>query len=150
MINTRENAMEELRSAFIELMGADRRLKARDPHPQQGDLSHSQLRALFKLQGEEQVTAGELAKRADISPASMTAMLDALERAGMVERHRSETDRRQVIVRLTPAGQERLHERKRAWTQYWENCLGDHSDSELEAAARVFHTMAAMLDGIGR
>jgi MarR family transcriptional regulator, organic hydroperoxide resistance regulator len=146
---TRTAAIEQLRSAFVELVAADRRLRARDPQ-QPGDLSQGQVRALFKFAGDEEVTAGELAKRADLSPASMTAMLDALERAGMVERHRSETDRRQVIVRLTPAGQERLHERKRAWTQYWENCLGDHSDSELEAAARVFHTMAAMLDGIGR
>jgi DNA-binding MarR family transcriptional regulator len=146
---TRTAAIEQLRSAFIELVAADRRLRARDPQ-QPGDLSQGQVRALFKFAGDEEVTAGELAKRAELSPASMTAMLDALEKAGMVERHRSETDRRQVIVRLTPAGQERLHERKRAWTQHWESCLGEHSDEELDAAARVFHTMAAMLDGIGR
>jgi DNA-binding MarR family transcriptional regulator len=146
---TRDAALEQLRSAFVELIAADRRLRARDPQ-QHGDLSHGQVRALFLFKCDEEVTAGTLAKRADLSPASMTAMLDALERAGMVERRRSETDRRQVIVRLTPAGRERLHERKRAWTQHWENCLGDHSDEELEAAARVFHTMAAMLDAVGR
>jgi DNA-binding MarR family transcriptional regulator len=145
----RTAALEQLRSAFVELMGADRRLRARDPQ-QPGDLSQSQVRALFKIAADEEITAGKLAKLADLSPASMTAMLDALEKAGMVERHRSESDRRQVIVRLTPAGQERLQERKRAWTQRWESCLGTHSDDELEAAARVLHTMAQMLDGIGR
>jgi len=108
------------------------------------------VRALFKFQGDEEVSAGVLAKRADLSPASMTAMLDALEAAGIVERHRSIQDRRQVIVRLTEKGRERLAERKAAWQEHWVQCMGSHSDSELEAAARVFHTMAQMLDSAGR
>jgi MarR family transcriptional regulator, organic hydroperoxide resistance regulator len=146
---TRTAAIEQLRSAFVELVAADRRLRARDPQ-QPGDLSQGQVRALFKFAGDEEITAGELAKRAELSPASMTAMLDALEKAGMVERHRSETDRRQVIVRLTPAGQERLQERKRAWNEHWQKSLGHYSDDELEGAARVVHSMAGLLDAIGR
>ena len=38
----------------------------------------------------------------------MTAMLDQLEHAGMIERRRSDQDRRQVIVSLTDAGHETL------------------------------------------
>jgi DNA-binding MarR family transcriptional regulator len=146
---TRSAALDSVRTAFGELIAADRRLKARDPQ-QPDDLSLSQVRALFKFQGDEEVSAGVLAKRADLSPASMTAMLDALEAAGIVERHRSIQDRRQVIVRLTEKGRERLAERKAAWQEHWVQCMGGHSDSELEAAARVFHTMAQMLDSAGR
>ncbi len=138
---TRAAALDSLRSAFGELIAADRRLKARDPQ-QPDDLSLGQVRALFKFGGEEEIPAGVLAKRADLSPASMTAMLDALEANGIVERHRSETDRRQVMVRLTEKGRERLAERKRAWQEHWDECMGCHTDEELEAAARVFHTMA--------
>jgi len=145
---TREAAIEQLRSAFVELIGADRRLRARDPQ-QPGDLSHGQVRALFQFGAGEECTAGELAKRADLSPASMTAMLDALEKAGMVTRRRSEADRRQVIVALTDAGRERLNERRRAWSELWETHLGPHTDGDIEAAARVARTLATMLDAIG-
>jgi DNA-binding MarR family transcriptional regulator len=146
---SREAALEELRAAFVELMGAERRLRGRDPQ-QPGDLSHGQVRALFVLGDDEEVTAGCLAKRADLSPASMTAMLDQLERAGIVTRRRSETDRRQVIVALTAAGRERLDERRAAWNKRWLGEMSAHSDADLAAAMRVTRTMAAMLDGIGR
>ena len=145
---SREAAIEQLRSSFGELIAADRRLRARDPQ-QHGDLSHGQVRALFLFKCDEEVTAGTLAKRADLSPASMTAMLDALEKAGMVTRRRSETDRRQVIVALTPAGRERLEERRAAWQARWAERMSHHSEEELETAARVSRTLAAMLDEIG-
>jgi len=146
---SREAALEQLRSAFVELMAADRRLRARDPQ-QPGDLSQGQVRALFQFKCDEELSAGEMAKRADLSPASMTAMLDALERAGMVERRRSETDRRQVMVRLTDAGRERLEERRAAWKAHWAAQMEGHSEQDLEAAARVARRMTAMLDVIGR
>jgi DNA-binding MarR family transcriptional regulator len=130
-------------------MAADRRLRARDPQ-QPGDLSQGQVRALFQFKCDEELSAGEMAKRADLSPASMTAMLDALERAGMVERRRSETDRRQVMVRLTDAGRERLEERRAAWKAHWAAQMEGHSEQDLEAAARVARRMTAMLDVIGR
>ena len=46
---TRPAALDSLRSAFGELIAADRRLKARDPQ-QPDDLSLGQVRALFKVQ----------------------------------------------------------------------------------------------------
>jgi DNA-binding MarR family transcriptional regulator len=146
---TSEAALEDLRSAFVELMGAERRLRGRDPQ-RPGDLSHGQVRALFALARDEQVTAGCLARRAELSPASMTAMLDQLEHAGMVQRRRSEEDRRQVIVSLTEAGRDRLDERRAAWNARWLAELGMHSEEELAAAMRVMRTLAGLLDGIGR
>jgi len=98
---------DEVRAAMSELLAAERRLRGRDPH-RPGDLSATQVRALFQLERGEACTAGELAKRADLSPASMTAMLDQLVQSGIVERRRSEQDRRQVIVSLTDAGHETL------------------------------------------
>ena len=43
---------------------------------------------------------GELASRMSLSPAAVTEVVDRLERAGHVERHRDERDRRRV--RLVP------------------------------------------------
>jgi len=142
-------ALAELRTAFGELMGAERRLRGRDS-ARRGELSTGQVRALFQLAHGEECTAGELAKRADLSPASMTAMLDALEQDGIVARRRSASDRRQVIVSLTDAGHEALEAKRGAWAQRWEDELGALSDDELATAARVMRYVAHLLDGIGR
>ena len=147
-MSTRTSSLEELRSAFGELMAAERRLRGRDPG--RGELSHVELRALFRLQAEEEMTAGALAKCAEVTPASITAMLDRLEERGIVQRRRSEQDRRQVIVSLTAAGHEQLAAKRAAWEQRWERELGTHSEEELDAAIRVIRSLAGLLDGVAR
>ena len=140
---------ESLRSAFIELMGAERRLRGRSPH-RKGELSATQIRALFQLERESEIPAGCLAKTADVSPASMTAMLDHLEQDGMVSRRRSETDRRQVIVSLTDQGRERLARKRAVWDEAWRELTERHSEAELATAATVMHDIAGLLDSLGR
>lgn len=49
-------------------------------------------------------TAGQLSAATGLRPAATTAMIDRLVAKGLVERARSETDRRQVIVRMTAYG----------------------------------------------
>src|ERR1700759_4708504 len=44
-----------------------------------------------------------LARRAGLHPATMTGVLDRLERAGWVVRERSADDRRAVVIRAVPA-----------------------------------------------
>jgi DNA-binding MarR family transcriptional regulator len=141
--------LDELRAAFGELMGAERRLRGRDPR-RPGELSHGQVRALVQLAKDEEIPAGSLAKRADLSPGAMTTMLDHLEAAGMITRRRSETDRRQVIVALTETGREAVAAKKALWERLWHERLAEHSDEELLAATRVIHTIAGLLDGVGR
>src|ERR1700678_198944 len=89
--------LDELRVAMGELFGAERRLRGREQQ-QPRDLTHSQLRALVVLERSVEVTAGELAKSADLNPASVTAMLDQLEANGIVQRRRGAQDRRMCMV----------------------------------------------------
>jgi DNA-binding MarR family transcriptional regulator len=49
------------------------------------------------------IGAGQLAAATELSPGAMTAALDRLERLGYVRRVRSASDRRSVIVEMTPA-----------------------------------------------
>jgi DNA-binding MarR family transcriptional regulator len=140
---------ENLRSAFIELMGAERRLHGRSPH-RSGDLSATEVRALFQLARESETSPGCLAKQADVSPASMTAMLDHLDADGMVSRRRSETDRRQVIVSLTDKGRECLARKREVWDRAWGELTERRSDADLAAAAAVMHDIAGLLDSLGR
>jgi DNA-binding MarR family transcriptional regulator len=48
------------------------------------------------------IGAGQLAAATELSPGAMTAALDRLERLGYVRRVRSTSDRRSVIVEITP------------------------------------------------
>jgi DNA-binding MarR family transcriptional regulator len=50
----------------------------------------------------------ELAARLGVAPATLTPVVDALERAGSVGRERDRTDRRVVRVMITPAGRARF------------------------------------------
>jgi DNA-binding MarR family transcriptional regulator len=135
--------LDALRAAFGELMAAERRLRGRDPR-------HAQIRALMQIAKDEEITAGSLAKRAELSPGAMTALLDQLENDGVITRRRSEADRRQVIVTLTDAGRETVAAKRALWERYWHEGLAQHDEQELEAAARVMRTIAEMLGGIAK
>lgn len=59
------------------------------------------LRALERL-GE--VPVGELARDVSLSHATVTGVLDRLEKRGLVQRTRSEEDKRKVLVSTTESG----------------------------------------------
>jgi DNA-binding MarR family transcriptional regulator len=144
----RAERLAALRGAFGELLGAERRLRARDQHREGAPLSHHQVRALIVLGDHGDMTAGELARAAELNAGTITGMLDRLEAAGLVERRRSPSDRRCVLVTLTQAGKAmHLAERDRARAM-WEEHLGGASDEELAGAVRVVRELAAMLDAI--
>ncbi|HEY3942216.1 MAG TPA: MarR family transcriptional regulator [Acidimicrobiales bacterium] len=148
----RQATLDELRLAMGELLGAERRLRGREQRgrdQQQGrDLTHSQLRALFVLGKADEVTAGELARSADLNPASVTAMLDQLEANGIVERRRSSQDRRMCMVSLTESGRAVVDDHRARWQAMWEESLRDLAEEELAAALRVMRTMTALFDGL--
>jgi DNA-binding MarR family transcriptional regulator len=68
--------------------------------------SQGRIRILLELQqtSGQALAAGELAARLKVTPATVTGLLDGLERAGQVRRQRCSEDRRSVAVRLTPRG----------------------------------------------
>ena len=75
----------------------------------------------------------------------MTAMLDQLEHAGMIERRRSDQDRRQVIVSLTDAGHETLAAKRAKIEARTAEVLGPYSEAELDAAVRVMRSLVEIL-----
>jgi DNA-binding MarR family transcriptional regulator len=139
--------LDELRAAFGELLGAERRLRGRDQQ-RESKLTFAQVRALFILADCEEATAGQLARAADLNPASVTGMLDALERDGIVTRRRSDRDRRSVLVSLTASGREMLADKRELWRSIWREHLGAFQPEDLDAAARVLRGIAGLLDDL--
>jgi MarR family transcriptional regulator, organic hydroperoxide resistance regulator len=140
-----QQSIDDVRQAFGQLLGAERRLRARDQQ-RQGPLTYSHVRALVALDTEGAMPAGALAKASGLNPGTLTAMIDRLEAEEIVERHRSETDRRVVTIALTPRGSKLLGERRREWQRIWNQALAGADDAELAAVSRIMRQMADVLD----
>ena len=67
-------------------------------------LSASDQRALDLIERFGPLTAGELAERSGLAPASVTGLLSRLERRGLARRAPNPNDRRSVLVELNYEG----------------------------------------------
>ncbi len=70
----------------------------------QHGLTDAQWKPLLMIKAGRATTAIELAREMDIDAGAVTRMIDRLESKGLLERMRSEADRRVVHLRLTEAG----------------------------------------------
>ena len=60
-------------------------------------------------QRERFVTAAEVARHVQLSPATVTGIIDRLERSQLLTRERDTADRRKIYLRITAKGQEWLN-----------------------------------------
>lgn len=132
--------------AFRHLFRALSRMRGRDTHLAVGELSHAQFELLIELDERGELSAGELALAARISPASVTQMLDGLDDSGYVARIRSDSDRRVVLASLTALGRARVEAKRKAWKERWESALADITPREMKAATKVLERLGAMFD----
>jgi DNA-binding MarR family transcriptional regulator len=137
-------ALSELGVAFRHVFRAVSRLRGRDTHLGGSELSHAQFELLIELDERGELAAGELATAAQLTPATVTQMLDHLAACGHVERVRSEVDRRVVVSRLTDQGRAKIEAKRSAWQERWQAALGDVSERDLRAAARVLERLGTM------
>lgn len=70
-------------------------------------LTLGQVRLLKKIRDNPMV-AGDLAKELGVLATSLTRMMERLQSNGLIERHLDRTDRRRIMVELTPLGKETL------------------------------------------
>jgi MarR family transcriptional regulator, organic hydroperoxide resistance regulator len=143
----RAQAMAALAQSFKGAIAAVRRLRGQETHRHDA-LSQAQYQVLFELRAGE-LPAGELATVADVSPASVTQMLDRLADARLVERVRSEKDRRIVVSRLTEEGRAVCEERRAALEPLWRELLADFTASELNTAAAVLDRLTELFERLG-
>ena len=67
-------------------------------------LTIPQLLCLQHLQEQGPMTTGMLAQAVSLSPATVTGILDRMERRGLVTRERRPEDKRRVLVAVTATG----------------------------------------------
>ena len=141
----RTEALEAFGHAFKAALAARRRMLGRETH-NPGELSYAQYGLLFGLWYSEPMSTRELAVAADVSPATATEMLDSLAAAGLVERIRSDEDRRVVLTSLTARGKALVEERRARYEPRWRAALSDFSEDELETAGNVLGALRRMFE----
>jgi DNA-binding MarR family transcriptional regulator len=142
---TRDEVLTQLGAAFKGMMAAIRRLRGRDTQ-RPGELSFAQYHLLFGLAEASELSTSELALRAELAPATATQMLDALVAMGLVERTRSERDRRVVTCTLTERGRELIATRRAEFEQRWRDALADISTEDLATTAGVLDRLRALYE----
>ena len=96
---------ELLRRLGEEIRAAQRAVDAVDEAvAERLGLSRTELRAIDHLYPDRRVTSGDLARAALLTAGAMTVLLDRLEAAGYIARHRDPDDRRKVYIVLTADG----------------------------------------------
>ncbi len=71
-------------------------------------LTGPQLLILKEIAGLKDTSVGEIAKGVSLSQATVTSILDRLEKLKYIKRKRSDKDKRKVIVRITKSGSDKL------------------------------------------
>lgn len=69
---------------------------------------HQLLLAVRGIPAGEQATVSVLAERLQMQQHSMVGLIDRTEAQGLVRREHGTVDRRQVFIRVTPAGEAKL------------------------------------------
>lgn len=119
-----------LRGAYLSFR---RRIQA---HCAEYGITSDQLVLLSLLAEQDGISQAELAARSYTDPATLTAMLRLIERAGLIQRKKNGKDRREQEVYLTQKGR-RLQRKVFASHLPLVGRLADpFSDSELETVRR--------------
>lgn len=109
-------------------------------------LTGPQAMIMKEVQREAGLTMGELARRVSLSQATVTDVAKRLEARGLLERSRDEQDRRRVIIRLTPAGQQLLEQPLPLLQESFVSRLGELQEWEQTQLLASLQRVARMMD----
>jgi DNA-binding MarR family transcriptional regulator len=132
-------------SLRISIARLTRRLRAERAKGLEPDLSDTQLAALATLERRGTMTPGELAEHEKVQPPSMTRVVAVLEERGLVTRTPHLTDRRQVVLSVTPHGQEVVRQSRllrEAWLARRLRELSPQERATLRAAAPILEKLS--------
>ena len=108
-------------------------------------LSDTQFAALATLEKHGAMSPGELAGHERVQPPSMTRVIAALEEWQLVRRAAHASDRRQVVLTVTPAGRvlvAKARRRRDAWLARRLNELTPQERATLRAAAPILEKLS--------
>src|SRR5437867_6173030 len=107
------------------------------------DLNDVDLDCLDLIARHGPLSPSALARRAGLHPATMTGILDRLERGGWVARQRDPSDRRAVVVRARHDRNTELFRLYSGMNGSMDQLCAGYADTELELLADFLHRTAS-------
>jgi DNA-binding MarR family transcriptional regulator len=108
-------------------------------------INQTDFRCIDIIQRRERITAGDLAREAGLTTGAVTAVIDRLEGAGYARRVADPTDRRRVLVEITPELLERTSKYYAPLAEAAYEAFKDYTDEQLEFV-REFHRAGSELN----
>lgn len=103
------------------------------------------LRAIASADAKE-VTAAYVSPRVQLSAATITGVLDRLERAGLITRKRTSSDRRKVCLAVTPKGRKELEKLSVSFQDRFAAKLADIKDADRKAVLKSLETLIGLIE----
>jgi len=113
-------------------------------------VTQTQFLVLGAIRAYARCTMGTLARSLHVSMPTVSGIADRLVRSGFVRRVPQADDRRQVLVELTPKGQEFFQDFERVVRRRWEEALTALDPHELAAFHDVITKLRDQLQVAGR
>jgi DNA-binding MarR family transcriptional regulator len=97
--------------------------------------------------GREDISGGELARRAGVSGPAVSQLLAGLDRAGLIRRHAISGDRRRHALELSATGKRAFRSAQALVRDQLASLLTDLPRPEADALARLLPSVEAALSG---
>ena len=125
-------------------------IRAIDLHSKQlnktSGLTGPQLLIMTEVAQTDGITASRIAQNVNLSPATVTNILDRIENRGLITRVRSQLDKRRVSLHLTTQGEEILDKAPKPLQEHFITKFSALDEWEQSLLLSSMQRVAAMMD----
>jgi len=112
-----------------------------ESHMTQKELTPQRVRLMLPLKANGAMAMSALRDELGVTATSITALVDALEKDGMVKRIPHQTDRRSTLIELTPKAEELLEQNCSHFTSQVSEIFAGFSSAEEESFKELLEKM---------
>lgn len=145
MIDRKERNIEIMR--MIRQIGHHMRSKVKENF-RNFDITGVQMMTVKILRQEGPLKITELSDKLSLSNSTVSGIVDRLEKREIVERKRSQEDRRVVMVELNDKFKRGADDFFKDIEAYWHESLGVASEEELDKVFTGLHTLKDILERV--
>jgi len=109
-------------------------------------LTGPQLLVLQNIGAQPNIMVRQIAENINLSPATVTSILDRLEARGLVNRVRSTEDKRKVAISLTGSGEASLQAAPLPFQEHFTNRFRQLEEWEQSQMVATMQRIASMMD----
>jgi MarR family transcriptional regulator, organic hydroperoxide resistance regulator len=115
-------------------------------HFEDTNITGPQMMLMGILSNKGQMKISDLSQKIGLSNSTVSGIVDRLEKQGLVERLRSQEDRRIVYVNLTLKAKDTMMEQFEKIEQNFDDILKNVSPEEIDIIIKGFETLEKVMD----